>query len=47
MGIAVRAVKTVTFQYMKEGFQNEESKEYTGEVVVENIGIPEWVKDRV
>lgn len=47
MGIAVKAVKTVTFQYMKEGFQNEESKEYTGEVVVENIGIPEWVKDRV
>lgn len=41
MGIAVEATKTITFQNMKKAFENEDSKKYTGEVILENIGIPE------
>lgn len=41
MGASVQAEKTITFQYMKKGFENEDSKKYTGQVVVESIGIPE------
>ena len=38
LGIAVRAHKTVTFHLMKKGLAK--SHEYTGKVVVEDIGIP-------
>ena len=38
LGISVNANKTITFHYMKKGLV--ENKEYTGEVVVEDIGIP-------
>ncbi|MCI1944534.1 NAD(P)H-hydrate dehydratase [Clostridium luticellarii] len=41
MGNCVKADKTVTFQLYKQGFLRYGSDEYTGEVVVENIGIPE------
>ncbi|MGH0052505.1 MAG: NAD(P)H-hydrate epimerase [Sphaerochaetaceae bacterium] len=39
MGTAVKARWTVTFHRMKKGLANAE--EYTGEVIVEDIGIPE------
>ena len=40
-GIAVKASKTITFHKMKKGLVNR--KEYTGEVIVEDIGIPDRV----
>lgn len=46
MGISVKSNKTVTFQAYKEGFLNYEAEAYTGEVAVENIGIPEFVMDK-
>lgn len=39
-GVCVRARKTVTFQYPKIGFSNPRAKEYLGELVVADIGIP-------
>ncbi len=39
-GVCVRARKTVTFQYPKIGFSNPLAKQYLGEVVVVDIGIP-------
>lgn len=39
-GVCVRARKTVTFQYPKIGFRNPRAKEYLGELVVADIGIP-------
>lgn len=37
---AVRATKTVTFGYPKAGFREPGATEYTGEVIVADIGIP-------
>lgn len=39
LGISVNATKTITFHYMKKGLVN--NKEYTGDVIVEDIGIPD------
>ena len=38
LGISVKANKTVTFHHMKKGLVNRTN--YTGEVIVEDIGIP-------
>ena len=38
MGISIKADKTITFHHMKKGLVN--SEDYTGEVIVEDIGIP-------
>ena len=46
MGNCVRANKTVTFQLYKMGFLNYGSDKYTGEIIVEDIGIPEFVIDK-
>ncbi|HEY5561887.1 MAG TPA: NAD(P)H-hydrate dehydratase [Clostridiaceae bacterium] len=40
LGNAVKANKTVTLQVYKEGFLRKGAKEYTGEIIVEDIGIP-------
>ena len=40
LGAAVRAEKTVTFQYPKCGFKNPSAREFLGELVVADIGIP-------
>ena len=40
MGNCIRANKTVTFEVYKKGFLSYNSLNYTGEIVVENIGIP-------
>lgn len=45
MGICIKAFKTITFQNMKNGFKNENSKDYTGEIILENIGIPDSIID--
>lgn len=39
-GVCVHARKTVTFQYPKIGFKNPSAKEYLGELIVADIGIP-------
>lgn len=39
-GVCVRARKTVTFQYPKIGFRNPRAKEYLGELIIADIGIP-------
>lgn len=44
-GICVRAHKTVTFQFIKKGFLNPSAKEYLGELVVADIGIPDVCAD--
>lgn len=43
LGIAVKADKTVTFHLAKKGLI--ENKDYTGELIVESIGIPKLVTD--
>jgi NAD(P)H-hydrate epimerase len=43
MGNAINADTTITFEVMKTGFINYESKGYTGNIIVENIGIPDFV----
>jgi len=45
LGCAVKAHRTVSFQYYKRGFLRYGAEAYTGEVVVEKIGIPDLVKD--
>ena len=40
LGAALRAEKTVTFQYPKRGFKNPSAREFLGELVVADIGIP-------
>lgn len=42
----VKADKTVTFQMYKKGFLSYGTDKLTGEVAVENIGIPEFVIDK-
>jgi NAD(P)H-hydrate epimerase len=39
-GVAVRAAKTVTFVAPKPGFETEEGREYCGEVILVDIGVP-------
>ena len=45
-GIAVKAYKTISFEFYKRGFLNYRSDEYTGEIVVEEIGVPKFIKDK-
>jgi hydroxyethylthiazole kinase-like uncharacterized protein yjeF len=46
-GIAIRANVTVTFVAKKQGFQQPESREYTGPIEVGHIGLPEsWIRRR-
>lgn len=46
MGNSVRANKTISLQLYKKGFLNYGSHKYTGEVIVEDIGIPSFIIDR-
>ncbi|HEY8363824.1 MAG TPA: NAD(P)H-hydrate epimerase [Tissierellaceae bacterium] len=45
LGIAVKANKTVTFHLAKKGLI--QNKEYTGELIVESIGIPKFVTNKI
>jgi NAD(P)H-hydrate epimerase len=38
--VAIKATKTVTFIANKKGFTEPSAKEYTGEVIVADIGVP-------
>jgi ADP-dependent NAD(P)H-hydrate dehydratase / NAD(P)H-hydrate epimerase len=46
MGNSIRAHKTVSFELYKKGFLEYESEKYTGEIIVEHIGIQEAVTER-
>lgn len=39
-GVAIRATKTVTFVAPKPGFVTEQGREYCGEVIIMDIGVP-------
>jgi ADP-dependent NAD(P)H-hydrate dehydratase / NAD(P)H-hydrate epimerase len=43
MGNAVRAYKTITFEMYKRGFLNYKAGKYCGEIIVEKVGIPEFI----
>ncbi len=45
LGISVKANKTITFHLMKKGLLDKE--EYTGEIIVEPIGIPKKATDTI
>ncbi len=46
MGCCIAAAKTVTFLMYKKGFLKYDSAKFIGEVIVQNIGIPEFVLDK-
>ncbi len=46
LGVAVKADKTVSFQFYKKGFLKYEAHNLTGEIIIEEIGIPEFVADK-
>jgi len=39
-GACVAASKTVTFQFMKQGFENPLARQWCGDIIVADIGIP-------
>ncbi len=45
MGNAIKAKKTVTLELYKRGFVNNRVHKYTGEIILESIGIPEEIVD--
>lgn len=47
MGVAVKATKTVTFQALKAGLVLSPAPEYTGSIVVVDIGLPPAAIDQV
>ncbi len=44
-GACIRANKTVTLAAMKKGFLNPESRKWTGDIVLRDIGIPQKILD--
>ena len=46
LGNCVRADKTISFQLYKKGFLNYGTDKYTGNIVIEDIGIPQFVIDK-
>lgn len=40
LGCSVKANKTICFEFYKRGFLNYGSEEFTGEIIVESIGVP-------
>lgn len=45
MGNAIRANKTITFEMYKRGLLNYDSGKYSGDIIVESIGVPEYIKE--
>ncbi|ADL51224.1 bifunctional ADP-dependent NAD(P)H-hydrate dehydratase/NAD(P)H-hydrate epimerase [Clostridium cellulovorans] len=46
LGICVRAHKTICFEFYKRGFLNYGTEEFTGEIIVEPIGISQNILDQ-
>ncbi|WMJ80497.1 NAD(P)H-hydrate dehydratase [Clostridium sp. MB40-C1] len=47
LGISVKANITVSFEFYKKGFLFNEADNVTGEIIIEKIGIPQSVADRL
>lgn len=46
LGCCVTANKTISFQFYKKGFLKYGAEKYTGEIIIENIGIPDFLEDK-
>ena len=46
LGVAVKADKTISFEFFKRGFLNYSADGYTGEIVVEGINVPVEIKNK-
>lgn len=46
LGICIDADKTISFEFYKRGFLKYNIKKYLGEVIVEHIGIPEYILEK-
>jgi len=46
-GVCIKAHKTVTFSFAKQGFYQNEGPRHTGRVVVLDIGIPDQIKKKI
>ncbi|WP_139905353.1 NAD(P)H-hydrate dehydratase [Clostridium thermarum] len=46
LGVAVMADKTICFEFYKRGFLNYGSKAFTGEILVESIGVPDNILEQ-
>ena len=46
LGICIDADKTISFEFYKRGFLKYDVKQYLGEVIVEHIGIPEYILEK-
>ncbi|MEG1408895.1 MAG: NAD(P)H-hydrate dehydratase [Terrisporobacter sp.] len=46
LGTCIKADKTICFEFYKRGFLKYEVKEYIGEVIVEHLGIPEYILEK-
>jgi NAD(P)H-hydrate epimerase len=47
LGCAIKAARTVTLGLPKAGFKSAEAKDYVGELIVADIGLPTWKKRRL
>lgn len=47
LGYCIKANKTISFQFYKRGFLKYGSDKYTGEIIIENIGIPSFVENKL
>lgn len=46
LGTSIEADKTVSFEVYKKGFLDYESEKYTGNIIIEKIGIPDYVVNK-
>lgn len=46
LGICIDADKTISFEFYKRGFLKYDVKQYIGDVIVEHIGIPEYILEK-
>ena len=46
LGNSIEADKTVSFEVYKKGFLDYESEKYTGSIIIEKIGVPDYVVNK-
>lgn len=46
LGTSIEANKTISFEVYKKGFLDYESERYTGSIIIEKIGVPEYVVNK-
>lgn len=45
-GISIKSDKTISFEFYKRGFLNYKADKFIGDVVVEEIGVPNFIKNK-